>query len=66
MKKIELPTLEREAAVTFEGIPAEQFSQKLNELDKTLHKKMRKNGIRESQSIRFAASFISTPPMDDE
>ena len=66
MKRIELPAMERENNVTFAGIPDGQFPRKLHELNKTLHKKMRKNGIRESQSIRFASSFVSTPPMEDE
>ena len=66
MKSYNLPGLEREDNVTFPGIPSGKVSEKRSELDRKLRKKMRKNEIRESQSIRFASGFVSTPPLDDE
>lgn len=66
MKTYHLPGLKREETVSFEGIPQDRFHEKLNSLNREVRKKMRKNQIREAQSIRFASGFASTPPLDDE
>ncbi len=66
MKTYHPPGLTREETVTFQGIPENQFREKVNEINRKLRRKMRENEIREAQSIRFASGFVSTPPMDDE
>ena len=66
MKTYHLPGLKREETVSFEGIPQDRFYEKLNSLNREVRKKMRQNQIRESQSIRFASGFVSTPPIDEE
>lgn len=66
METYRIPGLEREDAVTFDGIPSEKFREKRREMDKKLYREMRKNEIRESQSIRFASGFVSASPTGDD
>lgn len=66
MKTYHFPELERDHEITFSGIPPGELGKKREELNRKLRKKMRRNEIRESQSIRFASGFVSTPPVEDE
>ena len=66
MKSFQLPGLEREPSVTYQGIREEMFEETKSEMQKTLRKKLRDNEMREARSIRYASDFVTTPPFDEE
>ena len=66
MKSYKLPALKREKAVTFQGVPEQDYKDTILEIERELRQKMRENEIREAQSIRYASNFVTTPPVDDE
>lgn len=60
MKKYEVPILDVDQEVTFTGVSDDLFDDVMEELDAILQQQMMKNEIQESQSITFAAGFVTT------
>lgn len=60
MKKYEVPMLEVDQEEIFAGVPDDLFDDAMEELDAILQQQMMKNEIQESQSITFAARFVTT------
>ncbi|MCR5789605.1 MAG: hypothetical protein K6G83_06925 [Lachnospiraceae bacterium] len=60
MIRYDFPKLNVDPEVTFKAIPDEIFEETMNELDKILARKMRKNEIQENMSMEYAAKFVTT------
>ena len=60
MVRIEMPELELEQEITFESVPKEGYADFLADLDTSLYDQLRQNGIREAESVAFAAKFTTT------
>lgn len=60
MKKLESPTIRFENVITFEAIPEDKYDEVIAELSGTLMKKLKENQIRETESIEYAAGFVTT------